>query len=179
MKEIMEGSFSLTCTEFETNTANFFRDLYQEEHFTDVTIACDDGKLFKALKVVLSASSKFMEKILLEHSHPDPLLFFSDTSSEHLHSILKYIYLGEVSVAEKELDNFMKTVKRFQIKALCNYEDQNEMVWENLDQIDDDKKYSNIDTKKEAMSHLSNVKVEGLEDVKTVLVEKLGESYTV
>merc|ERR1719318_2209199 len=129
-----EGSaYNLTNTEFETITATNFRNLYINKNFTDVTIACDDGKTVKAHKVVLSASSTVLHNILMQYYDANPLLYFGDTSFKHIEYILRYVYFGEVSVKENELKEFMEIATKFKINGI--YSDETEKV--NLDGRDD------------------------------------------
>ena len=100
------------------------RNLYAEESFIDVTIACDDGKVLKAHKIVLSASSPAFNKILMQYPDNNPLIYFGDTSYKHIDFILQYAYAGEVAVEEKELKQFMKAVNKFKINGLYSEKTQ-------------------------------------------------------
>ena len=62
-----------TLCEFKDNVATSFANLRQDRDFTDVTLACDDGDLVEAHKVVLISSSPFFAKILSRNEHPHPL----------------------------------------------------------------------------------------------------------
>ena len=53
----------------ERNISEAFHSLRKDEHFCDVTLACEDRQ-FQAHKVVLSAGSSFFEQILKRHMHP-------------------------------------------------------------------------------------------------------------
>merc|ERR1719318_2192864 len=120
-----ESNFKLTNTEFETITTTNFKNLYINKHFTDVTIACEDGKTVKAHKVVLSASSTVLHKIMMNYYDANPLIYFGETSLKHIEYILQYVYLGEVSVEENELNQFMEAATKLKISGIYNDETEN------------------------------------------------------
>ena len=128
----MEGvKFRLNNTEFEITTATVLRNLYTNKNFTDVTIACEDGKKLTAHKIILSAASAVFGKILMDFSDSNPLIYFGDTSYEHIEYILRFVYLGEVAIEESELKPFMETVNKFRINGLYSEEPENVADFEN------------------------------------------------
>ena len=114
----LASKYHLANTKFENNAATLLRNIYADESFTDVTLSCDDGKVLKAHKIVLSASSAVFSKILMQYSDTNPLIYFGETSYKHIEYILQYAYVGELSVEEKELKQFMKVVNKFKINGL-------------------------------------------------------------
>ena len=54
----------------------------------------------------------------MQYSDTNPLIYFCDTSYKHIEYILQYAYVGEVSVEEKELKQFMKVLNKFKINWL-------------------------------------------------------------
>ena len=49
----------------------FFQQLFLDTDFADVTLACDDGQVVHAHRVVLAFSSPFFKAILSKSSHPE------------------------------------------------------------------------------------------------------------
>ena len=49
---------------FEKHTSNAFTNWRDNAEFSDVTLACDGGKKFKAHRLVLSPASSVFQKIL-------------------------------------------------------------------------------------------------------------------
>ena len=80
-----------------------FNSLRKDEHFSDVTLACENRQ-FQAHKVVLSAGSSFFEQILKSHKHPSPLVYLKGVEAKHMELLLDYIYSGEVVIKQEELD---------------------------------------------------------------------------
>ena len=112
----------LEWSEFETNLHNTFANLRREEHFSDVTLASEDGHLVKAHKVLLSASSPMLDTILKSQDHPKPLIFMRGVKSEVLNSLLDFIYYGKVEIAGDQLDGFMALADELKVKGLSKDE---------------------------------------------------------
>ena len=65
-----------------------------DKEFTDVTLACEDGKQVEAHKVILAASSPFFKDILKRNKHPHPLIYMRGLKSEDLLAIIDFLYFG-------------------------------------------------------------------------------------
>ena len=116
--------FCLRWNDFETNISNAFKELREENDFFDVTLACDDSQI-QAHKVILSACSPFFRTILRHNPHPHPLLYLKGVKYQDLLSVLNFMYLGEVSVAQEELNTFLSVAEDLKIKGLTQ-ENQNQ-----------------------------------------------------
>ena len=57
-------TFNLSFKDFNENSSNTIRNLFQNEHFSDVTLLSEDGRELKLHKVILASSSKTFSKIL-------------------------------------------------------------------------------------------------------------------
>ena len=110
--------YSLAWKEFQTSACSTFNDLFGDQNFADVTLACDDGKQIKAHKVILASSSLFFKTILLQNPHQHPLLYLKGIKLRELESIARFIYFGEVEVDHSSLEDFMAAAKDLQIKGL-------------------------------------------------------------
>merc|ERR1719318_1868136 len=126
------NSYHMTNTKFENDAATLLRNLYAQDSFSDVTIACDDGKVVKAHKIVLSTSSAVFKQILMQRSETNLLIYFGDTNYKHIEYILQYAYFGEVSLEENEPKEFLKTVQKFKINGLFS-EQTKKVDSENID----------------------------------------------
>ena len=60
----MSEKLCLQWNDFEENVKTAFGNLREDKHFTDVTLACEDGQQLEAHKVILAASSPFFQKLL-------------------------------------------------------------------------------------------------------------------
>ena len=56
---------------------------------------------------------------MLRHlNHPHPFVFLRGVDHHHLLLILDFMYLGEVSVLQKDLPAFLRTAEDLQVKGL-------------------------------------------------------------
>jgi len=120
------GKYSLKWSQFELNMSKSFKELKASDEFFDVTIACDDDTQLKAHKVILSASSPFFHNILSKNPHPHPLLYIKGIKSPHLRSMIDFVYNGEVTVHQEDLDKFLIAAQELKLNGLTNASDSEE-----------------------------------------------------
>jgi len=109
--------FCLRWNDFETNISLAFRELREEKDFFDVTLACDDSQV-QAHKVILSACSPFFRNVLRRNPHQHPLLYLKGVKYKELLSVLNFMYMGEVNVAQEELNSFLSVAEDLRVKGL-------------------------------------------------------------
>jgi len=109
--------FCLRWNDFESNISVAFRELREEKDFFDVTLACDDNQI-QAHKVILSACSPFFRNILRRNPHQHPLLYLKGVKYSELLSVLNFMYMGEVNVAQEELNSFLAVAEDLRVKGL-------------------------------------------------------------
>ena len=68
----MSEKLCLQWNDFQDNIKSAFGNLREDNDFTDVTLACEDGQQVEAHKVILAASSPFFQKLLGRNKHPHP-----------------------------------------------------------------------------------------------------------
>jgi len=94
--------------------------LRKEEDLFDLTLISDDEVLIPAHKLVLSASSPFFKSILKQSSNSHPFLYLGGVNSEILHSVLDYIYHGQIQILQEQLQVFFDVAKKFRIDGLLS-----------------------------------------------------------
>jgi len=109
--------FCLRWNDFESNISIAFRELREDKDFFDVTLACDDEQI-QAHKVIISACSPFFRSILRRNRHEHPLLYLKGVKYKDLVSVLNFMYQGEVSVAQEELNSFLSVAEDLKVKGL-------------------------------------------------------------
>jgi len=109
--------FCLRWNDFETNISVAFRELREEKDFFDVTLACDDSQI-QAHKVILSACSPFFRNVLRRNPHQHPLLYLKGVKYKDILSVLNFMYMGEVNVAQEELNTFLSVAEDLRVKGL-------------------------------------------------------------
>ena len=114
----MPEKLCLQWNDFKENINSAFGRLREDKEFTDVTLACEDGQKLGAHKVILAASSPFFEKILQISKHPHPLIYLRGFQSKDLVAILDFLYFGEATVYQEDLDRFLAISEELKLKGL-------------------------------------------------------------
>lgn len=91
-----------------------FPKLLSSEQFVDVTLACDGGSI-KCHKVVLSACSDYLERLLLDLPCTHPIIFLRDMKMWELHALVEFMYRGEVYVEQTQLAKLMSAAEALQV----------------------------------------------------------------
>ena len=135
----MPEKLCLQWNVFQENIKVAYGNLREDKHFTDVTLACDDGKQLETHKVILAGSSPFFQKLLERNKHPHPLLYMRGWKSDDLFAIVDFLYCGEANVYQENLNSFLAIAEELQLKGLMEKFD------ENVDNtIDDEKPESQV-----------------------------------
>ena len=114
----MSEKLCLRWNDFKANVNSAFGRLRDDNEFTDVTLACQDGQQIEAHKVILATSSPFFEKILQRNKHPHPLIYLRGFQSHHMLAILDFLYFGEANVYQENLDSFLAIAEELKLKGL-------------------------------------------------------------
>ena len=112
------GSYKFNLDNHSKFRTKVLKNLYEDDNFTDVTLACEDGHQLKAHRAVLSTCSPFFQNILKKNQSNNMVLYLSGTNYKDLSSILKFVYLGECDVPMNEVDNFLFTAKCLKVDDL-------------------------------------------------------------
>ena len=114
----MSESVFLQWNDFLGNIKETFRTLKDDKDFTDVTLVCEDGEQIEAHKVILISSSPVFASLLKIKKHPQPLIYMRGIKSGDLKTLMDFLYLGETTVQEEDVENFLELGKEFQLKGL-------------------------------------------------------------
>jgi len=117
--------FCLKWNDFESNISSAFRDLRADKELFDVTLACDEDHI-PAHKVILSACSNFFRNIFRRSgNHQNMFLYLKGVSAKDMESVLSFMYHGEVSVAQDDLNTFLAVAEDLQVKGLTQNNSNN------------------------------------------------------
>ena len=120
--------FCLKWNDFQKNINTSFGSLREDEDFSDVTLASEDGTQIKAHKVVLAASSQFFHNVLKKNKHPHPLIYMRGIKSDELLAVVDFLYYGETNIFQDNLDCFLKIAEELSLKGLTGgTEDTNDI----------------------------------------------------
>ncbi|XP_037824539.1 broad-complex core protein isoforms 1/2/3/4/5 isoform X5 [Lucilia cuprina] len=109
--------FCLRWNNYQSSITSAFENLRDDEDFVDVTLACE-GRSIKAHRVVLSACSPYFRDLLKSTPCKHPVILLQDVNFHDLHSLVEFIYHGEVNVHQKSLQSFLKTAEVLRVSGL-------------------------------------------------------------
>jgi len=107
------------CLHWDDFAANIINTVYlkEDKDFTDLTLVCAD-KQVEVDKVVLASSSNFFKRILKDIKHSHPLIYLSGIKFKELDAVLSFIYLGQVNLAQEDLNSFLAVAEELKVKGL-------------------------------------------------------------
>ena len=112
------GVLKLSWTDFERNCPSTFQQLWNNNEFTDVTLATEDNGQIQAHKVILSSSSPFFRKLLCRNPHQNLLIYLKGVQLRDLESVLQYIYKGSCEVLNENIEDFIRTGRDLHVEGL-------------------------------------------------------------
>ena len=114
----LSGKYRMKVDDFDTDFVSAFKELRKSEDLFDVTLVSDDEVPIQAHKVVLSASSSFFRKVLKFNKSNLPLLYIRGLTSKDLDNIVDFLYNGETTVEESDLQKFLKVARDLKLTGL-------------------------------------------------------------
>ena len=103
---------------FSGHLKNTMHKMMKTEKLSDVTLVCDDKKILKAHKVVLSASSSVFESIIDDLPQSNSVIYLRGINHGEMEAILKYMYLGEATFSLQRMNEFLSVADSLDIKEL-------------------------------------------------------------
>ena len=116
----------LKWNDFQENINAAFGLLRNDEEFSDVTLACEDGTQVEAHKVILASCSPFFMQILKRNKHPHPLIYMRGVKAETLVAIVDFLYHGEANIDQENLDAFLVLAEELKLKGLTGSDEGSE-----------------------------------------------------
>ncbi|XP_022122465.1 protein bric-a-brac 2 isoform X2 [Pieris rapae] len=113
--------FCVRWNSYHTNLQSVFPRLLLTEQFADVTLACESRQL-RCHKLVLSACSAYLERLLLQNPCKHPIVLMRDMRFSEMQALVDFMYKGEVNVTQEELPSLLKSAEALQIRGLCSSE---------------------------------------------------------
>jgi len=114
----MEHQYSLKWKNYSQNVSTVFARLREEELFVDVSLTTLDRQVIRAHRVVLSAGSGYLEKILAVNTCEHPTIVLSNLRYKELKLLVDFMYSGEISVDQPNLGGLLEAASWLQIKGL-------------------------------------------------------------
>ena len=164
----------LVRKDFNLHAGKSFGLLFGDCNFTDVTLVSADNQQLPAHKVVLSTGSQFFREIFIRNPHPQPLLYLKLRYCDLL-SLMRFIYLGECEVDQRDIDQFLQTAKELRVEGLSSEDgvkEEEQFVSEREEDCFENSKEVNVLDMKtnliEDKTEHTNLKDDLLEDTMTV-----------
>ena len=112
---------NLTWPPWHTYTDHLKEMLHQmmlDDTFTDVTLVSDDRRKLRAHKVVLGACSPVLKIMLTNDADGTDLIDLKGIAFQEIEAILQFIYLGEATLDEDRMLEFLNVVQKLRVKEL-------------------------------------------------------------
>ena len=112
------------------------QNLYEDQDFTDVTLACEGGYTLEAHKVIVSSSSEVLSELLRQNRHPHPLIYLQGVDIKDLQALKSFMYTGKAKVDFDQNESFVEISQRFLSQPF-------EITSQSLSSDQDDQRISN------------------------------------
>ena len=110
--------YCLKWNDFTSNLSSAFNELRDDEDFFDVTLLTEESEI-RCHKLILGACSPHFRAIIKRlASIQNPAIYLRGVRHEDIKNILEFMYLGEVSVSQEDLDSFLSVAQDLCIKGL-------------------------------------------------------------
>ena len=110
--------YCLKWNDFTTNLSSAFNELRDDEDFFDVTLLTEESEI-RCHKLILGACSPHFRTIIKRLANiQNPAIYLRGVRHEDIKNILEFMYLGEVSVTQQDLDSFLSVAQDLCIKGL-------------------------------------------------------------
>ena len=114
----MSEKLCLQWNDFKENIISSVGNLREDQEFTDMTLACENGRQIEAHKIILAGSSPFFDNVLKRNKHSHPLVYMKGMKSEDMAAIVDFLYRGEANVFQENLDSFLAIAEELKLKGL-------------------------------------------------------------
>ena len=115
--------FLLQWESHEKSRTPILENLWRNDSFVDVSLACDDDQGLRAHQIILSVASPVFRKILQSNPKKYPFIYLKGTRKQEIETLLEFIYCGKTEVRLSDLENFIELAKAFEIKGVNFQED--------------------------------------------------------
>ncbi|CAG9856996.1 unnamed protein product [Phyllotreta striolata] len=113
-----QSHYSLRWNNHQSHILQAFDALLQAETLVDVTLVCAETSV-RAHKVVLSACSPFFQRIFAENPCKHPVIVLKDFDGWEVQAIVDFMYKGEISVVQEQLQSLIKAAESLQVRGLA------------------------------------------------------------
>ena len=135
----MSNKISLIRPQKET----FFQYIRGENYLRNVTLVSDDGKTVEAHKLVLCASSKFLNELLSDTGANDNAwIYLSGVEHYVLKDMVEFMYTGEIMTPEANMNNLLNLANLLEVENM--YQLEPKKLEDTLEEISNSEEQMNI-----------------------------------
>ena len=110
---------NLNLTYYSDKLKKMMKNLMNSDDSTDVTILCEDKTKLKAHKFVLCAFSPVFNSVINDLPKTDKsVIYLRGVLSQEMNSILKFMYLGQATLYQERVNEFLNVAKNFEIEEI-------------------------------------------------------------
>ena len=131
----MTEKLRLKWTDFQPNILGSYQELRKESEFSDVSLVCEEDYKIEAHRIILSACSPFFSTILKRNQHSHPMIYMRGMKAKDLEAIVDFIYHGETSIAQEDLNEFLALAEELQLKGLTGSQNGEEDLVEEENKV--------------------------------------------
>jgi len=114
-----QEQFDLNWHTYSDHLRELMETLMNTNKSADVTLICNDKTKFRAHKFVLSACSPVFQSIIDELPNKDgSCIYLRGVESKEMKSILQFMYLGQATIYQDRMNEFLDVAKSLEIKEI-------------------------------------------------------------
>ena len=114
----MQEKNNLNWHTYSDHLRDMLHEMMKSDELTDLTLVCDDKKLFRAHKVVLSACSPVFKTIIKDLPSHNPTIYLRGIQHQEMESILEFMYLGVANFYQERMNEFLNVGMNLEVKEL-------------------------------------------------------------
>ena len=115
-----KGNYHIDWDDFTTTSSERFQSLVGKKEFSDVTLVSDDGTRIPSHQVILASGCAFFEKLLVEETSKNPLIFMRGGDASLLEPLLNFLYTGRAEVSEDLITQFVALAEELGVDGLAD-----------------------------------------------------------
>ena len=118
--KINDLRYQVTWDSYQDHLKSTMQEIMTSTEYTDVTLVSDDLHSVRAHKVILSAVSPVLKSILNNVTEKNSAIYLRGIMYQDLQSIMEYIYLGETTLSQEKINEFLNIARNLQVKDIGN-----------------------------------------------------------
>ena len=115
---MVHAKYNLSWQTYSEHLRGMMSQMMTTTEFADVTLVSEDRKYIKAHRNILSACSPVLKDILSMDKNSSTFIYLRGIQYSELECILHYFYLGEATLSNERINEFLAVAKILEIKSL-------------------------------------------------------------